>query len=96
MSPTLRPGDRLLVDLRAYRRRPPAAGEVVVLVDPEELGRCLVKRVATVDPVAGTVEVLGDAATAARDSRQFGPVPVGSVVGRVYRVYFPPDRQRDL
>lgn len=96
MAPTLRPGDRLLVDLGSYRRRPPAAGEVVVLVDPEEPGRWLIKRVATVDPVAGTVEVRGDAADLARDSRRFGPVPFRSVLGQAYRLYFPPERRRAL
>jgi nickel-type superoxide dismutase maturation protease len=96
MSPTLRPGDRLLVDRRAYRRRAPSVGEVVVLVDPEEPGRWLVKRVAAVDPDAQTVEVRGDAVDVARDSRRFGPVPVRSVVGHAYRLYYPPDRRREL
>jgi nickel-type superoxide dismutase maturation protease len=96
MAPTLRPGDRLWVDRRAYRHRPPAVGEVVVLVDPEEPNRWLVKRVAAVDPHGGTVDVRGDAAEVARDSRRFGPVPFRSIVGRAWRVYFPPDRRRDL
>jgi nickel-type superoxide dismutase maturation protease len=96
MLPTLRPGDRLLVDRRAYRRRPPRVGEVVVLVDPEDVARWLVKRVSQVDPSGGSVEVRGDAAENARDSRRFGPVLTSSVVGRVYRCYFPVDRRRDL
>jgi len=96
MSPTLRPGDRLLVDPRSYRDRAPAVGEVVILADPEGRVRWLVKRVSAVDPAAGTVEVRGDDAEAARDSRRFGPVPIRAVVGKVYRVYFPPDRRRDL
>ncbi len=96
MRPTLRPGDRLLVDRRAYRDRPPRVGEVVVLVDPEDATRWLVKRVAQVDPSGGSVEVRGDAAEMARDSRRFGPVSTRSVVGRVYRCYFPADRRRDL
>ncbi len=96
MLPTLRPGDRLLVDCRAYRDRPPRVGEVVVLVDPEDAARWLVKRVSQVDPSAGSVEVRGDAAESARDSRRFGPVPTSSLIGRVYRCYFPADRRRDL
>ena len=96
MLPTLRPGDRLRVDRRAYRDRPPRVGEVVVLVDPEDPRRWLVKRVAQVDPSGRSVEVRGDATETARDSRRFGPVPWSSVVGRVYRCYFPVDRRRDL
>jgi signal peptidase I len=50
MHPTLQPGDRLLVDPRAFRARLPAVGEVVVLTDPADPGRWLVKRVAAVGP----------------------------------------------
>jgi len=96
MRPTLRPGDRLLVDRRAYRTRPPAVGEIVVFVDPEEPRRWLVKRVAAVDPAGALLEVRGDAADTARDSRRFGPVPIASVVGRVYRCYFPADRRQEF
>jgi signal peptidase I len=96
MRPALEPGDRLLVDRGAYRSRPPGVGEIVVFVDPEDPLRWLVKRVASVDLTARTVEVRGDAVDVARDSRRFGPVPVGSLVGRAYRRYFPPDRRRDL
>ena len=96
MQPTLRPGDRLLVDRRAYRDRSPRVGELVVLMDPEDPRRWLVKRVASVDPSTGTVEVRGDAAAVARDSRRFGPVPTGALVGRVYRRYFPPERRAEL
>ncbi|HLY77585.1 MAG TPA: signal peptidase I [Thermoplasmata archaeon] len=50
MLPTLRPGDRLLVDPRAYRDRLPAVGDIVVLVDPEAPDRWLIKRIAGVGP----------------------------------------------
>lgn len=115
MLPALRPGDRLLVDRRAYRRGPPRVGEIVVLVDPEEPSRWLVKRIAAVGPGAppasvteapgapllpplpvGTVFVLSDAPGPTRDSRRFGPVSVGRLIGRVYRRYFPSDRRTDL
>jgi signal peptidase I len=129
MLPTLRPGDRLLVDRRAYRNRPPAAGDIVVLIDPEKSTRWLIKRVAGVGPgrfrrtasglTAAPLErpgpeaVPGDGANElvrlpgsmlwvtgdgplARDSRQFGPVRLDSIVGRVYRCYAPADRRREL
>ena len=50
MVPTLRPGDRLLVDPSAFHERLPAVGDLVVLVDPEEASRWLVKRVVGVGP----------------------------------------------
>ncbi len=96
MRPTLEPGDRLRVDTGAYRSRPPAPGEIVVLVDPEDPTRWLVKRVRAFDADAGTVDVRGDAVDVARDSRRFGPVPIAAIVGRVYRVYLPLERRRDL
>ncbi|MGA8665146.1 MAG: signal peptidase I [Thermoplasmata archaeon] len=128
MEPTLRPRDRLLVDRSAYREHSPSVGDIVVLVDPDEPSRWLVKRVAGIGPgdfwqtrtglttafttspneappsdavekvtlPTRSVFVMGDAPSVARDSRQFGPVRVESVVGRVYRCYAPPDRCRDL
>ncbi len=96
MVPALRPGDRLRVDLRVYRRRAPRVGEIVVLADPERRVRWLLKRVAAVDADGRVLEVRGDAADRSRDSRSFGPVPTGEVRGRVYRIYFPPDRRREL
>jgi nickel-type superoxide dismutase maturation protease len=96
MIPTLRPGDLLLVDRGAYRQRLPEVGDIVVLVDPEDARRWLIKRVAAVDPEAGAIEVRGDAAEVARDSRRFGPVPLRTVIGRAYRRYAPADRRGDL
>jgi nickel-type superoxide dismutase maturation protease len=96
MLPTLRPGDRLRVDPGAYRRRPPRPGEVVVVADPERRVPRLLKRVAAVDARTGAVELRGDAPDGARDSRQFGAVPAAAIVGRVYRLYYPLDRAREL
>ncbi len=96
MAPTLRAGDRLRVDRTAYRRRAPATGDIVVLIDPEKPDRWLVKRVVRFDPARQEVEVRGDAGVASRDSRRFGPVPLGAIVGRAYRLYAPFERRREL
>ncbi len=96
MRPTLEPGDRLRVEPRAYEAALPEIGAIVVLEDPEDPDRWLVKRVHAVDPVGRTVDVRGDAADVARDSRSFGPVPLPLLRGRVTRIYFPPERARDL
>jgi nickel-type superoxide dismutase maturation protease len=96
MAPTLLPGDRLKVDLRAYREHLPTVGDVVVLVDPDAPERWLVKRVAAVDPLGRTVDVRGDAGERSRDSRRFGPVPVTALVGRAFACYAPAERRRAL
>ena len=96
MLPTLRPGDRLLVDPVPLRERPPQIGEIVVLTDPEAPPRRLVKRVAACDDAAATVTVLGDAAGSSRDSRAFGPVPRSSLVGVAWFRYLPRERRGPL
>ena len=93
MEPTLLAGDRLVVVSRPWGERVrPVAGDVVAVTDPRDPGRVLVKRVASVDRAARTLEVLGDAPDASTDSRDFGPVPLASVVGRVVYRYGPPGR----
>lgn len=83
MEPSLAPGDYVLVNRWAYRRRAPAAGDVVVLRDPEASARFLVKRVsARVDEK--TLLVLGDNRERSRDSRHFGPVRREAIVGRLW------------
>ncbi len=46
MAPTLQPGDQYLINIRAYRRRPPRRGDVIVFKGPS--GDLLVKRVVAV------------------------------------------------
>ena len=83
MEPSLRPGDYVLVNRWAYRRRDPEPGDVVVIRDPEADGQFLVKRVMSGDRLTGLF-ILGDNAAHSRDSRAFGMVPVHLVVGKVW------------
>lgn len=92
MAPTLRPGDRLIVEALSYRSRLPRSGEIVLANDPREPSRELVKRVRQVDSGAGTAELVGDAAETSTDSRTFGLIPVGSLRWRVAARYWPPNR----
>ena len=87
MRPTLEPGDRLLL-LRTQRVR---AGDLVVVPDPREPTRMVVKRVVVAS--TGGLTVRGDNAAASTDSRQFGVVPRTSVRGRVVYRYFPDSRR---
>jgi len=45
MTPTLRPGDQVLVDVLAYREAGPARGDIVVSSSPRAEGRRDIKRV---------------------------------------------------
>jgi signal peptidase I len=91
MEPAYRNGDRLLVNRLAYIRHAPSTGDVVVLRDPRDRSRLLLKRVAP--PPDGTalqpntLYVLGDNAAESRDSREFGAVPRSLIVGRAWRKY---------
>lgn len=40
----------------------------------------------------GKVFVMGDNRNRSSDSREFGPVPISSIVGQVFYRYFPPDK----
>ena len=91
MRPGLRPGDWLLVDPNAFASRAPRPGELVAALDPTEPSRWLVKRVAAV-AADGRVELLGDSPDASTDSRSFGPVDPGAVIGRPWARYWPPSR----
>jgi nickel-type superoxide dismutase maturation protease len=94
MAPALLPGDRLVVVGCPRLTVPwPEPGAVVALPDPTEPTRTLVKRVATIDRRAGTLEVVGDARHASTDSRSFGPVPRSSLLGRAVYRYAPPARR---
>ncbi len=91
MTPTLEPGDRLLV-LRLGHRWRLRPGDLVTLGAPPGPGRParLVKRV--VDADGASVEVAGDNPVASTDSRTFGRLPARAVTGKVLYRYAPPER----
>jgi signal peptidase I len=77
MTPSLMPGDRLVVMSPPWWRPPwPVPGTVVAVRDPRLPQRLLIKRVVAVD----------------RDSRTFGPVPRSLLVGRAVYRYAPAGR----
>jgi nickel-type superoxide dismutase maturation protease len=84
MEPALREGDWLLV---VPPRREPREGDVVLVRDPRERERLLLKRVAAVS--ADGVSVVGDHAEHSTDSRQFGAIPRSDVIGRAAFRYAP-------
>ena len=91
MEPAYRDGERLVVNRYAYWRKRPAIGDVVVLRDPDDSGRYLLKRIAKapdgMNPGRSRVYVLGDNIDSSRDSREFGLVPRKRIIGRVWFRY---------
>jgi hypothetical protein len=74
MSPTYVPGERITA-LRRWRRVRP--GDVVVVRDPRDSSRWLLKR--CVAKVGSQLELRGDNAAASTDSREFGLVATRAV-----------------
>ncbi|MEX2227854.1 MAG: S26 family signal peptidase [Dehalococcoidia bacterium] len=91
MEPAYRAGNRLIVNRLAYLRRPPAIGDVVVLRDPQDDARLLIKRVAPAPdgarPRQSRIWVLGDNAPESRDSRTFGFIDRRRIVGKAWLRY---------
>ena len=85
MEPALNDGDSCI----AVIARPGEVrkGDVVVLEHPERPGFELVKRVHGAGD--GEIYVVGDNVEASNDSRDFGPVRVSAVKGRVVGIYRP-------
>jgi len=86
MQPTLRPGDRLLVEHLGSKPAAPAVGDVVAVRDPEAPPRWLVKRIAAVGPARLFVTRVGVAVgqgagpwEAPPDAVEEREVPSGSV-----------------
>lgn len=91
MAPALRDGDWVVVDRAAYRRRRPRPGEVVIVTDPRDRARELIKRLTRVGD-DGRWWVEGDNPAASTDSRSFGPVEESAIAGRVLARYWPTPR----
>jgi nickel-type superoxide dismutase maturation protease len=82
MAPTLRHGERVVIDLGAYRKLSPRSGDIVLVRHPYRSDVSLVKRVIAVES-EGRIRIAGDNPSESTDSRDFGPVPRSLVLGRV-------------
>jgi len=82
MIPTLKEGDEVLYDPRAYQSRQPHVGDVVVARRPDRQKVMLVKRVAAIG-ADGRFLLYGDNPSASTDSHDFGPVGREHLAGKV-------------
>ena len=81
MYPTLKEGDVLLVDKRAELEE----DQIVILKDPQNSKKVLVKRIIVLDSEYAWVE--GDNNGNSRDSRDFGEVSRTNIIGKVIKVW---------
>jgi hypothetical protein len=85
MDPTLRDGDWLLVDPRAFEVAPPQVGDLVMATDPRTTGRSLIKRVKSVGS-NGVLSIGGDHPAHAEEELD---VASRSIHGRPWFRYWP-------
>ena len=81
MEPQFKEGDFVLVNRWAYLFLKPKIGEVVILIDPENTDRWLLKRITGANRTS--YEVRGDNTPLSRDSRKFGEIVKRKIVGKV-------------
>ncbi len=82
MTPALSSGERVLVNKAAYWFSRPRVGDVVVVRDPRQPARLLIKRIDGSADGEG-YRVLGDNPDASTDSRAFGPIRREQILGKV-------------
>lgn len=92
MRPLLMPGDRVVVVPAPRHRLQP--GDLMVVRDPRDPQRRMIKRVTGIDD--GRAWVRGDNPVASTDSRAFGWVPLPRLVARPVRRYAPASRAGPL
>ena len=81
MTPTLLPEAVIFFNPAAYNENPPAVGDVVIARHPFQTGVQIVKRVAEIREDGRYV--LRSDNPAGSDSRGFGSLPRGHILGRV-------------
>ena len=82
MQPLLQPGEEILLDPKAYEKKVPQINDLVVAIHPEKPGLEIVKRVSHISK-EGKVFLLGDNLAYSSDSRNFGLIPLQSIIGKV-------------
>lgn len=85
MEPAIKEGERVLVFGWAYIFSPPQRDEIIVVSDPREKNRKILKRVERA--AKDSIWVRGDNISQSTDSRNFGPIKRCDVLGKVILKY---------
>lgn len=85
MAPSLVPGDVVIARETSHMTEELKENAIVIIHDPEQPGRKLIKRVKSMEGMGSErrLFVVGDNELSSRDSRQFGPIRIGALVGIV-------------
>ena len=82
MLPTLKDGDMVLYNPRAYKQNLPNMEDVVIAIHPARSDLKIIKRVGDVKS-DGRVFIVGDNPAETTDSWDFGHVPIDEILGAV-------------
>ena len=93
MWPTLSPGDRVLLRPLQSNADLPERGSIVVTRHPHRPDQRLIKRLVDVDEHESML-LLGDHPDQSTDSRQFGPIARGFLIGAVTNVIRQPQLEK--
>lgn len=86
MKPSLTPGDEILYNPKAYFKKRPKVGDVVIISHPQKQQLNIIKRI-TDQVDSKTVIVKGDNPLESIDSRDFGPVKTKTIRGQVTCIF---------
>lgn len=82
MFPLLKTGDEVLVDARAYRKKQPAVGDIVLALHPQRPDFPIIKRITALSD-DDSYFLSGDNPEESTDSRDFGTVTRKQIIGNV-------------
>ncbi len=100
MQPSVLRGDFVLVDKTAYQRQAPCLNDVVVLTDPDNRSRVLLRKIAALpgqpisEPADGQLKVphgmvyVSGENPEATGSSYFGFIPLRDLLGKARRIYW--------
>ena len=91
MWPTLKPQDRVIVRPLNQHSDLPTIGAIIVCIHPKKSSRRVIKRLSAV--ADNQLTILGDFPDASTDSRQWGSVPRGCLIGEVVALVATPLKQ---
>ena len=85
MAPAFKDTERLLINRLIYKFRSPEPGEIVVLRHPQNRQMFLLKRILRIDDSG--FFVISEDLEAGNDSRSFGAVKRGDIIGKYLARY---------